>query len=56
MKAEQNPTVEQARQLLASEEGRKLLALLSQGGGKEPSFWKKSEESRWSVRRALRTN
>ena len=35
MKAEQNPTVEQARQLLASEEGRKLLALLSQGGGKE---------------------
>ena len=35
MKPEKNPTVEQARQLLASEEGRRLMQLLSQGGGKE---------------------
>ena len=35
MKPEGNPTIEQARQLLASEEGKRLMQLLSQGGGKE---------------------
>lgn len=32
---EQTPTAEQARRVLASEEGQQLLQLLSQGGGKE---------------------
>lgn len=35
MKPEGNPTIEQARQLLASEEGKRLMQLLSQGGGRE---------------------
>lgn len=35
MKPEQNPAMEQARQLFASEEGKRLIQLLSQHGEKE---------------------